>query len=333
MTDPAVIPFRRTIEETVVEGKRLGRHVHHDPRSLSYLIQPDGGTVASARWTRGVPVFDQGNYGSCTGNALVGALGTDPFFASLITQRTAGLNLDEAEAQTIYSDAEVIDGDGPFPPNDNGSSGLSVAKAAKNAGLISGYQHITSVAAAQTAIQKTPFIVGSDWHVSMDSPDSSGLVVATGAVRGGHEYECYGYDAQADLWWFCNSWGLGWGVGGRFCYSSITFAKLLAAQGDATVLVPISVPAPVPTPPTPTPTPPAPTPTPDPTPLPIPVPPAPPGPGATFQVDPAVGARVARAAARESMTPDEWLDNHLEHYFHLIDLADELSLARFFGAG
>jgi hypothetical protein len=285
MTAPTV----RRIDEIVIPGRRLGRHVNHDPRSLAYLVQPDG-AVASRTWTRDIPVLDQGDIGSCTGNAATGLLGTDPCYGSLATQVHAGLKLDESEALKLYSAAETIDGDGPYPPNDNGSSGLSVAKAAKNAGLISGYLHMTSVAACQTAIQQGPFMVGSDWYTGMDTPDANGLVTATGTIRGGHEYECHEYDAANDLWWFWNSWGVSFGVGGRFCYSSATLAQLLAAQGDATQLVPISQPAPTPTP----------VPTPQ---------------GATFPVSAPVAAHIHTAAVRAKMTDAAWVEHHFDTYF------------------
>jgi hypothetical protein len=267
---------RRFIPEIVVAGKSLGRHVHHDPRSLAYQVRADG-TVKSARWERVIPVLDQGSVASCTGNAAVGHLGTQPEDATLASLLTSGLVLDEQEALALYSAAEVIDGSGPYPPNDMGSSGLSVAQAAKNAALISGYQHMTSVAACQTAIQTGGFIVGSNWYTGMDSPDANGVVTATGTVRGGHEYECIGYDAQTDLWEFVNSWGTTYGVAGHFFYTSATFAQLLAEQGDATQFVPLSQPAPTPQPgpppfPVPTPTP---TPGPGPAPTPTPIPPAP----------------------------------------------------------
>lgn len=249
-------PVKRRIPETVVPGKRLGRHVVHDPRSLQYLHPEAAKPASTVVWTRVVPVYDQGSVGSCTGQAAAGALGTLPLEPTL----PASFVDDEAEAVKLYSAAEVIDGDGPYPPNDNGSSGLSVAKACRNAGLISGYQHITSLAAAYAAIQSGPFIVGSDWHTGMDTPDANGVVQATGAVRGGHEYECVGYHPDTDLWEFVNSWGLSYGVQGRFFYTSATFTQLLAAQGDATVFVPVNQPAPTPTPtptPQPAPTPPA----------------------------------------------------------------------------
>ena len=238
---------RKKLPETVVPGKRLGRNLHHDPRSLSYLV-PETDTPVSVMWQRRVPVFDQGNTGSCTGNAAAGVLGTSPFYETL----PAGLVDDESEAVSLYSAATKLDDyPGTYPPDDTGSDGLSVAKACKAAGLISGYTHITSVAAAQTAIISGPFIVGSNWYSSMDNPDASGLVKVSGSIRGGHEFECHGFDAQADLWWFTNSWGTSWGKDGRFCMSSASFARLLSEQGDATVFLPIAAPAPTPTPPTP----------------------------------------------------------------------------------
>lgn len=277
----------RPIPEDVIPGRRLGRHVNHDPRSLNFLVRPDG-TVASKRWTRRTPILDQGDLGSCTGNAATGVLGTDPFYATL-----GGKLLDENEAISLYSTATALDSfPGTYPPTDTGSDGLSVAKAAKAAGLISGYTHITTIPAAQTAIQTGPFIVGSDWYEGFDTPDADGVVQPTGAVRGGHEYECVSYDALNDLWEFANSWGPTWGVAGHFCYSTATFAKLLAAQGDATVFVPINQPAPTPTPP---------------------------GPGALFPVSALVAAHIHASALRAKLTDAQWLEHHLRIYFHIAE--------------
>lgn len=261
--------YHRDIPETPILGKRLGRVVHHDSRSLDYLVQPDGSGPTTVKWQRVIAVLDQGDVGSCTGNAATGHLGTAPDYAALSTQIKGGLTLDENEALKLYSAAETIDGDGPYPPNDNGSSGLSVAQAAKAAGLISGYVHATSLAAAQTAIQTGPFIIGVNWYTSMDSPDASGLVTVSGTVRGGHEFEVIAYDASTDLWEAINSWGLSYGVQGHFFFSSASFTRLLSEDGDVTQFVPLSQPAPTPTP-QPTPTPPAPTPTPTPQPTPTP---------------------------------------------------------------
>ncbi|MGZ4617197.1 MAG: C1 family peptidase [Frankiaceae bacterium] len=232
-------------------GLRLGRNVHHDPRSLRYLVQPPG-VVQTKIWVRKIPILDQGNIRSCTGNATVGALGTGPLYDALTPVQRNALN--EDEAVRIYSLATQLDPfQGTYPPTDSGSDGLDAAKAAQKLGYLSGYQHITSIAAAQTAIVSGPFIVGTNWYSSMDNPDADGVVTVGGTVRGGHEYCCFGFDAEADLWHFANSWGTSWGKDGTFAYSTASFQKLLAQQGDATVLVPISQPAPTPTPPTPAP--------------------------------------------------------------------------------
>lgn len=233
------------LPEVLVDGRRLGRHINHDPHSLSYLLA-ETDQVVSVSWPRHIPILDQGNLGSYTGNAETGALGTGPLFDALPAAVRG--QLDEGYAVGIYSDAEKIDGGAGYPPEDQGSSGLSVAKVALNRGLISGYQHATSVAAAHTAIQVGPFLVGSYWTTGMDNPTSEGIVTFTGTKRGGHEYLCREYDAARDLWWMDNSWGLSFGVQGRFAYDTPTFTALLAQYGDVTSLVPLAAPAPTPTP-------------------------------------------------------------------------------------
>jgi hypothetical protein len=149
------------IEEHAVPGKHLGRHIHFDSRSLLFAHQLSGAPPVSVLHDRLIPILDQGDAGSCTGNAETGALGTAPLYESLPAGHVA---LDEPEAVQLYSAAEVIDGDGPYPPQDNGSSGLSVCKAAKDAGLISGFTHCMSLADVLDALQAGPVITGINWY-------------------------------------------------------------------------------------------------------------------------------------------------------------------------
>jgi hypothetical protein len=259
---------RYIVPETPRPDMRLGRHINHDPRSLRYLVQvPAGATPTAFSWDRHIPILDQGNLGSCTANAATGLLGSGPFFATLPADLQATLadpTAAEKWAVGFYSDETKID---PFPgwydpakgAEDTGSDGLSAAKVARARGLSSGETHITSLAAANVAGQSGPFIVGTVWLEQMFSPDGSGLVTASGAVAGGHEYLCRSFDPAADRWGFDNSWSETWGVDGRFYMTSKTFASLLVQEGDATSFVPVTAPAPTPTPP-PAPTPPAPSP-------------------------------------------------------------------------
>jgi hypothetical protein len=254
---------RYDVEHPSEDGRlrRLGRHRRFDSRSLSFAFPSAGVQVASVTHARQIPILDQGDVGSCTGNAMTGALGTLPDFLDLPAAHPA---LDEAEALRIYSAAEVIDGDGPYPPNDNGSSGLSVCKAAKNAGLISGYQWCMTTADIDAALQSGPVLIGIDWYSSFDAPGASGLIArrAGDYVRGGHELELRGLDVAADEYLGDNSWGTGWGAGGSFRIKRALMQQLLSAGGDCVYPVPLSAPAPVPTP-TPVPPTPGPTPPPD----------------------------------------------------------------------
>ncbi|HEY7938869.1 MAG TPA: hypothetical protein VID05_03495, partial [Acidimicrobiales bacterium] len=56
-------------------------------------------------------------------------------------------------------------------------------------------------------------------------------------VRGGHEFELVGFDAEARTVHAVNSWGTHWGLHGRFTFSWDDLERLLskAEQGDATV--------------------------------------------------------------------------------------------------
>jgi hypothetical protein len=221
---------------------RLGRHIQHDPRSLRYLV-PSQAVQVSKTWTRRTPVLDQGDLGSCTGNASVGVLGTEPFNGTL-----GATVLDEKLAVKVYSLATSLDPfDGAYPPDDTGSDGLSAAKACKQLGLISGYQHATSLSAMVDALQVGPVIVGVNWYEGFDNPDSAGKVKVAGAVRGGHEFEVCGVGVNTGMFHAINSWGTSWGKSGHFCFSFDDMTRLLSEDGDCTSFVPVTAPAPTPT--------------------------------------------------------------------------------------
>jgi hypothetical protein len=251
--------YRERIPEIVVPGKPLGRHIHFDSRSAAYPWQRRGADLTSRIWPRHGTILNQGQVGSCTGNAEVGALECDPLFSALSAVQQATLN--ETGALSLYSAAETIDGSGAYPPVDNGSSGTSVSQAALNAGLISGYLHPASVTDMADALQTGPVIVGVNWYDSFDTPDATGLIlVAAGAqVRGGHEFLVRGVDVTAETFEADNSWGLSYGLAGSMRLSWDTMTRLFAEQGDCVAPLALSVPVPVP----------------QPVPVPVPVPPGP----------------------------------------------------------
>lgn len=249
---------------------RLGRHVAHHPESLRFAhpVLPKS-AIQTVRWTRRIPILDQGQLGSCTGNAATGMLGTDSVGRTATTTVTisaagaaashglftAGVHtLDEAFAVALYSLATVLDTyPGNYPPTDTGSDGVSVSKALQALGLIKNYTHAFSIAALNSALQAGPVIIGIEWLQSMFTTKSDGTIVVTknSGVAGGHELEVLGYNVQTGLYELPNSWGAGgFGVDGTGFMSAPDMTWILSQQGDVTVPAFALLPVP-PTPPAP----------------------------------------------------------------------------------
>lgn len=248
-------------------GPRLGRHVEHDPRSLAFAhgVLPRS-AVRSVSWTRRIPVLDQGDLGSCTGNAATGALGTDSLgrtASTSVTVSAAGAaashglftagahDLDEAFAVALYSLATILDGiSGQYPPTDTGSSGIGVAKALRALGLASGYTHAFSMDALKSALQAGPVLIGIPWYRSMFDPAPDGRIVVdtSSPLDGGHELEVVSFDAVTGEYEVPNSWAESWGVDGCGYFTSVDLARLLKMQGDVTVPQFTTAPTPVPAP-------------------------------------------------------------------------------------
>jgi hypothetical protein len=227
---------------------RLGRHIQHDSRSWAYAFNTTGLKIQPVRHVRRIPVFDQGELGSCTGNAAVGALGTNPLFD---TVPAADLTLNESYAIQIYSEATKLDDDPDcYPPIDTGSTGLAVAKALQQQAMIYGYQHTFSLGDMLKALTLSPVIVGLNWYDSFDKPTADGHIKITkGAqVRGGHEVcaDEIMNNETGHFVGFTNSWSATWGANGRFYLSLDDVSRLLTEDGD--VVIPIADLAPVPTP-------------------------------------------------------------------------------------
>jgi hypothetical protein len=178
--------------------------------------------------------LNQGTLGSCTANALCGALNSRP-------DCSGKQPLDETDAVTLYDAETRLEGK-PHPPNDPGGSGLLVCQAAQQERLITSYTHAFGVQQALEALVLRPVITGINWYTSFDTPDPTGLIeiAPQATVRGGHEVLADGIDAEKQLVWLWNSWGKTFGVGGRFCMSFATWEQLLDRKNQGDVTVPIT---------------------------------------------------------------------------------------------
>lgn len=240
---------------------RLGRHVRHDSRSLRYAhgVQP-ASTIETVEWQRRIPILDQGQLGSCTGNALTSVLGTDSAGRTALAAVTVkadkykifkagAAKLDEVFATNAYMINTRLDTySGTYKPTDTGSDGLAAAQTAQLLGLIISYTHAFTEDALKTALQTGPVMWGTVWLNSMFDTDSAGnlLVDRASGVAGGHELCICGYDVEADKYLVANSWGTGWGAAG-YCYVAGQYMDwLLSQDGDITVPQYAAVPVPPP---------------------------------------------------------------------------------------
>jgi hypothetical protein len=225
---------------------RLGRHVAHDSRSLDYEYLPRTAAPQQKNtfWDSAAKPLNQGSLGSCTGNAVAQWLNTN--YANAVRKATsANRYMTEKNAVAIYSLGTRLDSQpGSYPPNDTGCDGVSVAKAARQMGYLSGYSHTFSFSALQAALETAPVICGSVWTNTMFKPHN-GLVrigaLTQSNIAGGHEYLGCGIDFTEDVFIFRNSWGdtkdwPGCKPGGYFAISFADYQKLLYDQGDVTVL-------------------------------------------------------------------------------------------------
>lgn len=216
--------YQKRIPEHVVAGKRLGRHIHHDPRSLDHPAER--ATTVRDVWHKasGLPL-DQGNRGSCTAQALCGALNSTPGVSPLLT---------EADANHLYDQEIALEG---YPPSaDPGGTGLYICKVGVADGLISSYQHAFGLQHALEALVLRPCITGVNWYEGFDNPDEYGFVKIAGQVRGGHEFVADAISLARKAVGCWNSWGPSWGPwGGRFWLPFAVWERLLGEGGDVTV--------------------------------------------------------------------------------------------------
>lgn len=241
--------YVRRIPELYGAG-RLGRHVRHDPASRRYPFRASGAALVSVRHERHIEILDQGGTGCCTGAACDGALGTSGLYDQLEAAGRVPSDMSVSFARDVLYHLATVDDefDGTYPPTDSGSSGLGVAKAAQSLGLISGYRHAFTSDDALAALVAGPVLVGVDWYAGFDRPASTGEMQFYGQVRGGHELVADELDVERQRVWIANSWGATFGINGRAWWSWATFRRLLASDGDVTVLVGLDSPAPAPVP-------------------------------------------------------------------------------------
>lgn len=179
-------------------------------------------TTDGPLWERGL-VLDQGESGTCVGNAWAGWGNAAPILDSYT----------ETDARAIYYESTCIGGacDSTYQ---NGSSTRDGAKAMKARGKVLAYAFATNVPQIKEWLQHHgSVVIGIDWTNAMFTPDPDGTVHYTGPAVGGHEIVVVQDVPSKNKVRIRNSWGAGWGVGGDFLLTYTDLGNLLAAGGDA----------------------------------------------------------------------------------------------------
>lgn len=212
---------------------RLGRHQMHDFLPLERDALGVLGRLAPIQTVTHkeyLPVFNQGQIGSCTANAALGLLVTAPF-------GRPGVTYTEADAVRLYELETRLDDSqipGEYPPQDTGSSGPWSMMALEQQGLIRSWVHTRATHTALQMLNAGPISIGVPWFRSMVTPDSSGTIHVdeTSDVVGGHQVCIVGDDAAGQRIRIRNSWGPGWGDAGHCWLSWADFDFLLGQGGD-----------------------------------------------------------------------------------------------------
>ncbi len=113
---------------------------------------------------------------------------------------------------------------------------LAGAKVVQSMGFISEYRWAFGFEDLLAAVSwKGPVVIGVNWYEGMFDTDEKGLLHPTGRVMGGHCVEVDQVSVREETVGGPNSWGLNWGVKGRWKMTWTEFARLLNEDGEACV--------------------------------------------------------------------------------------------------
>src|SRR5258705_3322999 len=220
---------------------KTGRLLFHDPQSRNYEYPRRTVQPRSVMHRIDARALDQGNLSACTGFAAAQWLNCRPAYGNRQRYRKPyppNKYANYADGVGLYMQATHQD-EFPwvYPPADEGSSGLGVAKALKYFGAIDRYEHTFSFPAFLAALQAQPVLLGTVWPDSLFDPDRNGIIRVTSTLvtPNGHEYLAHGINWPRRMIRIRNGWSMDWGIDGDAYISFDDMELLLGAQGDCTV--------------------------------------------------------------------------------------------------
>jgi hypothetical protein len=187
------------------------------------LAQP---LVGRQLWKTG-GILNQGMESACVGFAWSQFLQSEPH-----PYKIKGIKPFDFAMQ-VYREAQKIDqwpGEEPEYYGTSVEAGYSVLF---SRGLVSDeLQWATSIGQICQYINLYgPVVIGTNWYEGMMILDELGYVRPSGLNSGGHCYLCVGFDAVSQDRHFVNSWGVEYGIEGKFKMKFKDFQKLLNYGG------------------------------------------------------------------------------------------------------
>jgi hypothetical protein len=219
--------------EKLPEDPRLGRTiVHLDERSRRFMVRgalfDEGAPLRTKTWRR-PPAWDQKQTSQCVGFSTVGMIKSQP-----ITSMVPLAARRDAKPDVLYHEAQKIDEWQGAEPSYYGTSCLAGAKVAHHRGWIPGYRWCFGLSdTLRTLSHWAPVLIGINWYDGMFDPDEAGFVKPSGRLAGGHAVELHGIDHRKEYVVGTNSWGLYWGLKGRFRMEFSVLDRLLREDGEA----------------------------------------------------------------------------------------------------
>ena len=153
---------------------------------------------------------DQGRTPQCTAYGMLHLVENGP--RTWAPRSPGGLVMNPADLYRLAQELDEIPG-----TNYDGSTTRGVCKAAKQLGLIGSYWWVPNAPSVIDAIVNGhPVLIGVPWYTGMFTPNSEGVIKPTGRVEGGHLVFLNGANRKRQMIRGLNSWGMNWGVKGRF---------------------------------------------------------------------------------------------------------------------
>ena len=197
----------------------------HHRRPGRARATPEATNICSATHLANCATLDQGETGSCTGNAHVMAISTQPF--------PGATHCNETDARAAYQGGTCIDNSCQVPctctsctkafcpttsANDTGSQTGSVVQWMVDVGWLGSFTTADTTATLESCLVRGPAVIGIDFYNSMFTPTANGQlqVTTSSGLAGGHDMNVAILDithriAPVDAVWVHNSWGDTWG--------------------------------------------------------------------------------------------------------------------------